>query len=350
MPLHRAPAPDAPVAFGIVSPGRWGRKLLDAARVSPHLRFGGVFSRQADNAAAIVRDYGGQVYPSFPDLLAAPAVEAVLLPTPHFLHHAQTLAALAAGKHVFVEKPIATTLVEAEAMDTAARAAGRVLAVGQQCRHTGAARRVRALLTSGEFGRLASVVVVQGFPLLLGADATNWRIHAENLPGGPLDEFGVHYFDVLRYWCGPVRRVRGVASRQLTASDVPDTVAAVLEFDAGVVATYSAHFVSVGLSRVTLYGTKGAMELNRFGDLPSFWQPATDMATARTGGAPPQPVTFDGPTLVATALTAELDDFARAIRSGGQPEVGAREGIAALRVARAVLESSRTGRAIDLEE
>lgn len=345
--MHSA-SPAAPVTFGIVSPGRWGRKLLDAARASPHLRFGGVFSRQADNAAAIVRDYGGEAYSRFPDLLAAPGLEAVLLPSPHFLHHPQTLAALAAGKHVFVEKPIATTLAQALEMDAAARAAGRILAVGQQCRHTGAARRIRAMLAAGEFGRLASVVVVQGFPLLLGADAANWRTHAANVPGGPLDELGVHYFDVLRYWCGPVRRVRGVARRRLAAGDVPDTVAAILEFDDGIVATYSAHFVSVGLSRVTLYGTQGALELNRFGELPSYWQPVTDMAAARTGGAPPEPITFDGPTLAATALTAELEDFARCIRTGGQPEVGAGEGIAALRVARAVLESSHTGGAIDL--
>ena len=105
-----------PVTFGIVSPARWGRKLLDAARNSPRLRFGGVFSRNTDNAVEIVRDYGGRIFASYAALLADPAIEAVLLPTPHFLHREQAEEAFAAGKHVFVEKPIAITVADAEAM------------------------------------------------------------------------------------------------------------------------------------------------------------------------------------------------------------------------------------------
>jgi predicted dehydrogenase len=171
---------------------------------------------------------------------------------------------------------------------------------------------------------------------------------AENVPGGPLDEFGVHYFEALQYWCGAVRRVTGFVNRQVTPNDVPDVAAAVLEFANGVIASYTAHFVSVGLSRMTLFGTKGALDVIRFGEGPCTWQPVTDMAAARSGGAPAEPITFDGPKLLSTALTAELADFAQAIRRQTLPEVGARESIATLRICRAVLEASETGRTVEL--
>jgi predicted dehydrogenase len=347
-PMSSPSVPFSPVRFGIVSPGRWGRKLLDAVKDSPLLELIGASSRDHETAADIAKTYGGTAYTDISTLLADPQIEAVLLPTPHFLHHEQATAALKAGKHVFVEKPIATTLELAEDMAQLAEKTKLILAVGHQARFTGAARLIKAMLEAGEFGQLASVVITQGYPLLLDPTSTSWRQTEANVPGGPLDEFGVHYFEALQYWFGPARRVTGFVNRQVTANDVPDVASAILEYDGGVIASYNAHFVSVGLSRMTLFGTKGALDVNRFGEGPSTWQPITDMAAARAGGSPPETVTFDGPKLVSTALTAELESFARAIRSGSKPEVGARESLATLRISRAVLEASRTGRTITL--
>ncbi len=86
------PVNTPPVRFAIVSPARWGRLLLDAARASPALAFAGVWSRSGDNREAVAAGYGGVAYPTFDALLADPGVEAVVLPTPHFLHHPQAMA------------------------------------------------------------------------------------------------------------------------------------------------------------------------------------------------------------------------------------------------------------------
>jgi len=346
-PLSRS---DHALCVGIVSPGRWGKKLLDAVADSEALTFGGIFSRDPVKRTQVTSAHGGRDYESYADLLNDPQIEAVIIPTPHFLHHDQGIAALAAGKHIFVEKPLATTLEDAEALTVASRQYQRVLAVGHQARHTLAAQRVRGMLSDGKFGSLASVVVVQGFPLLLNASPDNWRTLEANLPGGPLDEFGVHYFDLLQFWCGPVRRVSGFINRNLTPGNVPDSVTACLEFTSGLIASYTAHFVSVGLSRVTLYGSKGALELNRVGDQPSWWHPVTDMTAARDGGGEPQPVDFGPPSLVSTALQTELEDFADSIRQGRNPAVGAPEALSALRISRAILESAVTGQTVILPQ
>lgn len=336
-----------PLVFGVVSPGRWGRKLLDAAKSSPALRCGGVFSRNPANAAEVAAAYGGQVYPSYEAMLADPAIEAVILPTPHFLHHAQSLAALRAGKHVFVEKPIATSITQAEEMLRTATDTKRVLAVGHQGRHTGGIRRVKAMLETGELGTVAAVAIVQGYPHALFRTGDDWRTGATAVPGGQLDELGVHYFDVLAFLFGPARRVTGFIHRP-AADAPPDTATVALTFDGGIIASYTTYASSVGSSRMSIYGTKGALELNRMGQDACTWQPISDMATARLGGHPPQPIKFEGPYLVTTALTAELEDFAGAIREGRPPQVGAAESLATLRIARAVMEASTTGRTVTL--
>jgi predicted dehydrogenase len=336
-----------PVAFGIVSPGRWGRKLLDAVKDSPRLRLAGVFSRDAANAADIQNGYGGRIHASFEDLLADPAIEAVVLPTPHFLHHPQALAALRAGKHVFVEKPIATSIDQAEEMMRVSDETGRVLAVGHQGRHTGGMRKVKAMLAAGELGTIAAVVIIQGYPHALFRKTDDWRTGVAAVPGGQLDELGVHYFDVLHFLFGPTRRVTGFVHSS-GPTEPPATATAALFFDGGVMASYTTYATSVGMSRMTLFGSKGALELNRMGQDACTWQPVGDLATSRLGGLPSQPITFDGPYLLNTALTAELEDFADAIRSGRRPQVGAAESIATLRVSRAVMEASATGRTVNL--
>lgn len=337
----------APVRFAIVSPGRWGRKLLDAARSSPKLQFAGATSRSPDTAAEVAGLYGGRAYPSFDDILADASVEAVVLPTPHFLHHPQTLAALNAGKHVFVEKPIATLLPQAEEMHAVAQSRNLQLAVGHQARFTGMARNIKEKLATGELGHVSTVVMVQGFPRFL-EPTLQWRDDVENIPGGPLDEFAVHYFELLHFWFGPVKRVTGFVKNALKRSAVPDVATVALEFHSGLIASYTTYFVSVGLSRVTLYGTKGAMEINRLGEWACSWQPVTTLTAARAGANQPEEVVFPGPTLLSTALTAELEAFADSIRHHTPPPVGAPESIATLRICRAVMEASATGRTVEL--
>jgi predicted dehydrogenase len=339
----------APVRFGVVSPGRWGRKLLEAARATPRLHLVGVASRNAATSAAIAAEFGGRVYPDYAALLEDPDIEAVLLPTPHFLHHSQTLAALRAGKHVFVEKPLATTLEQGAEMLRASRESGRVVAVGHQGRHTGGIRRVQAMIAAGDLGRVVLVAIVQGFPHALFRGGDDWRTTADAVPGGPLDELGVHYFDVLRCLFGPARRVTGFVQCRAHGQP-PATATAALEFADGLLAHYSTYDASVGSSRMTLYGTKGALEVHRMGQDGGTWQPVADLETSRRGGATPQPVEFPGPHLLSGALTAELEDFAAAIREGRAPLVGVAESLATLRIARAVMEASATGRTVELPE
>ena len=102
------------------------------------------------------------------------------------------------------------------------------------------------------------------------------------------------------------------------------------------------------MSRLTLFGTKGALEVNRLGEWNCTWQPVTDLAAARANAGASEPITFPPPALLSTALTAELEAFASSIRSGLPPPVGGPEAIAALRICRAAMEASATGKTVTL--
>ena len=339
--------PDKPVTFAILSPARWARLLLDSVRESPLLQFRGVWSRSEENRNETVAVYGGKAYDSYEAILADESIEAVVLPTPHFLHFPQTLAALKAGKHVFVEKPIANTVEEAEEMHRLSREKGRVLSVGLQLRRTGGARKAKAMIDAGELGDLAVVRGALGATLVPQYSVEDWEQIPEKCPGGPLDNLAVHYIDVMQYLVGPARRVCGFTSDRLSLSSVPSMATFALEFENGVLGTFTTHQVSAYVSEVSIYGDKGVLHFKRAGQELLF-QEILDPVRAKHMTPSIEPVEFEGLLPHSTALTDELEEFARCIRNGGKPEVGAPEGIISLKVIRAVMEAAETGRTVEI--
>ena len=335
-----------PVSFAIASPARWGRLLLDAASKSALLQMAGVWSRNEANRNDILNTYGGRSYASFEEMLADETVEAVLLPTPHFLHHPQAIASFAAGKHVFVEKPIANSIGEAEEMRDTALRKNLVLAVGLQHRWVGSARKVKALIENGDLGDIALATAALGATLMPQYSDDAWELDPEKIPGGPLDNLAVHYADLLLYFLGPVKRVMGHVSNRLSPTAVPSIATASLEFESGVLATLMTHQISAYLSEISIFGTKAAVHYKRAGQ-ELFWQEIIDPVRAKHIKPKIEPLKWDGPENFTTALKAELEDFARCIRNGSQPQVGAAEGIAALRLIRAIMESSTSGTAVE---
>ena len=336
------------VRFGIVSPARWGRLLLDAAQLSSKVVLGGVFSRRTENASEIADQYGGEIYSSYEALLAAPDIEAVVLPTPHFLHHHQTMTALRAGKHVFVEKPMANTLDECLEMKQLAGASGLVLAVGLQGRRTGGIRKAKAMIDGGKLGKVVMAVAIHGAPIALDYTSDDWETDQDKIPGGPLDNLGVHYADVMPFLLGKVRRVAGFYRSDITPFSVLDAATASFEFESGTLGVYTTQQVSAYSSRLSLFGTKGVLHINRFGQ-ELQWQDIVDTQAAKAEGPTLKAVPFEGPHPFSTALQEELEDFADCIRHGGKPLVGADEGIASLRLIRAIMESNDSGRTIILD-
>jgi predicted dehydrogenase len=300
----------------IVGTGFWGAKLAEAVGRSS-LDLAACFSRDEARRTAFAERFGCEAATSYE--AALDAADAVVLATPNEEHEAQALEAARRGKHVLVEKPIATTVAAAERMRDGCRDAGVALLVGHELRRLGAARKTKAVLESGALGTV--VLAEANFSLASPVRPGTWKEGR----GTPLVQLGVHHADTLQYLLGPVVRTTGRLNRVVSDVDIDDTGAAILEFRSGAIGTIGSSYVSPKTYSIRLLGTEAVLDYRT--DI-SVW-PAADrldsMTTLTIGG---EVAAFEH----VDPLVDELEELARCARGEATPETGADEGIAALRV------------------
>lgn len=195
-------------------------------------------------------------YTSMAEAFEREEVDAVYIATPVYLHRDQTLLAAAHGKHVLVEKPMALTCGEAEAMVEACEAAGVTLQVAYYRRFYPKLQRISELIQSGMIGKPVSV---HGqFSEYFDLDPrANWRVRRALGGGGPLMDIGSHSLDLMIALFGPVRRVAAQTAALTFAYEVEDSISLLLQFASGVQATASYHFNVPATHSLVVNGTAG---------------------------------------------------------------------------------------------
>ncbi len=318
------------VGVAVVGTGRWGARIAAAAQRAG-LRLVTCFSRDEAARTAFARRFGCAPAPALEAAIEHPAVEAVLIVTPNDRHAEQALACAAAGRHVFVEKPIADTLADAERMRAACAAAGVTLMVGHAFRRLGAARRAGELVASGRLGRVVLAEATLSLPGSFPAGA--WRADRRRNAGGPLMQLGIHHVDTLSAWLGPPVAASGRFAHLAAAVDVDDVAVVTIEHASGTLSVVSGSYVSPKTFAIRLSGTDAVLEYRA--DF-SVWPEAERMDAASTLAVDGEPVAFAPRDM----LAEQLAELARCVRGDGAPETGAREGIAALGAIRAALEAA----------
>jgi xylose dehydrogenase (NAD/NADP) len=201
-----------PVRLGLLSTAAINAQSLGGARETDRVAVVAVGSRDGAKAQAYAAEHGiERSYGSYDALLADDEVDAVYIGLPNGMHHEWTLRALAAGKHVLVEKPYTRHAAEAEAAFSAAEAAGLVLMEAFMYRHHPQTAIVRDLVVGGAIGRLQAVNATFTFPL---EDLTNVRALPE-LDGGALMDVGCYCVSAIRLLAGEPKQVSG---EQVTGS------------------------------------------------------------------------------------------------------------------------------------
>lgn len=307
--------------------GMWAPRIAEAAARCSELRLVTCHGRNDEKNRAFAREHGLGAAPSLEAAIEAEGVDVALLVTPNDLHAEQALACAERGVHVFVEKPIASALEDAERMRDRFAEAGLVLAVGHGMRRLGAARRVKELLDEGALGTIVLAEANWSLPSRLTPQA--WRWYRQRASGGPLIQLGVHHADTLAYWLGPIARSFGSFARLVTEAESDDVGVIGLELESGAVGVITGSYVSPRTYFLRLYGDRAALDYDI--DM-AVWPHAheADAATTltlRTAGGD-EPVEFEH----RDPLVEELDELARAVRGETAFETGPDEGIAALRV------------------
>jgi predicted dehydrogenase len=196
-----------PVGVGLVGAGAYGEFCLAAFAGVPEVRIAAVCDTDRTRAAQFAAQYGVPAYSALDDLLADDGVEIVALNTPPFLHAAQGLAALTAGKHLFCEKPLALTLADGEALRETAERAGLHLTVDYVMRTNPLWRAAAALRRSGAVGRLLHMDLIN-HAAGLSLPAHHW-FWDKAQSGGIWIEHGVHFFDAFAWVAGCEGQVTG---------------------------------------------------------------------------------------------------------------------------------------------
>ena len=307
-----------------------GRQIAAAARRAG-LRLVTCFSRDARRRRAFAERTGCGAAPSLRVALEHPDVEAALILTPNDTHAEIALACAERGLGVFVEKPIADTVEDAERIARACADAGVALMVGHAFRRLGAARRAGELVAAGELGQVVLAEATFSLPGVLTPE--KWRAHRERNPGGPLMQLGIHHVDTLASWLGEPVAATGRFAHAVTEADIDDVGVVTLQMASGSLAAVTGSYVSPKTFAIRLSGTRAVLDYRA--DF-SVWPDAQRLDAVTTLTLDGEPVTFEERDM----LAEQLAELGRCVRTGAAPETGGAEGIAALRAIRAALEAS----------
>jgi predicted dehydrogenase len=243
----------------VVGLGWWGKQIVKCLRESRLIRVTHGVDVAAPQLAAFAAEYGLRLGDSFEAMLGDPAVDAVVIATPHSMHEAQVLAAIAAGKQVFCEKPLTLTAAGAERILAACDRAGIVLGIGHERRFEPALERLAAAVRSGELGEIRHMEASAGHALFAAMDASNWRVNPKDAPAGAMTALGIHVTDL---WLSLVGRPTRVWARtRRGANGREDHVSAQLDFASGATGALTCLSSVPFHSRIAVRGTRGWIEV-----------------------------------------------------------------------------------------
>lgn len=298
----------------IVGLGVWGRRLVDAVLEdgrpkSRRFRFTRAMTRTPDKAADFADRHGLPLSDDLASILDDPEIQAVVLATPHSQHLGQIEAAAAAGKHVFVEKPLTLDARSATQAVAACGSADVVLALGHNRRFLPALEALKDMVVAGELG---SVMHVEGNFSGNGAYAFRpgmWRADRAENPAGGMAAMGIHMVDVLIHLCGPISSVRAQSLRQVLDIPVDDTTSMLFRFETGISGYLGTIAATPRLWRIQVFGSTGwahmrdprTMDVQRpEGDIETLAFPEVDIELAEldafaqaVAGEAPYPVTLE---------------------------------------------------------
>jgi len=323
-----------PLGVAVVGLGYWGPNLVRNLQELPEVRLVSVCDLREEALAVISRRYPAvATTTSFADVLADPQVEAVVIATPVSTHHPLAAAALEAGKHCFVEKPLAASSSEAAELIALAGERGLTLMPGHTFLYSPPVQVVRSMIESGELGDI----------YFISTSRVNLGLHQSD--ASVAWDLGPHDFSILRYWLEETPAHVSALSRSCIMPGTPDVAFINLEFGSGAIAHVEIAWLAPSkLRRTTVVGSRKMVVYDDTSNEP--------VRVFDSGVTLPNPETFGEYRLsyrtgdivspridAAEPLLLELRDFCAAIRTGSTPRSSSHLGLEVVRMIEAVDES-----------
>jgi myo-inositol 2-dehydrogenase/D-chiro-inositol 1-dehydrogenase len=337
-----------PMTFALVGYGAWGRFHARSIAAADQALLSTIVANSGASADAAAQDWPKvAVLRDWRAALADPAIEAVAVATPNHLHAEIAVAALEAGKHVLLEKPMATSLADCDRLVAAARRSGKVLTVGHELRLSPQWGRIRSLIDEGAIGRPEHVhIALFRFPYRQGSGG--WRYDLQRIGSWILEE-PIHFFDAMLWYLAEHGRPVAVSAIG-TGGDaaMSRTLSVHVRFSNG--ATGAINQILAGFEHhqtVEVVGDKGAVRALWSGVMDRTFEPVASLRLKRAGASADEniPIERSGEVF---ELEAQAVAAVEAFRSG-KPIVSAEEGRAAVALCLAAERSAREGREVPID-
>src|SRR5437879_6476094 len=330
----------------IVGLGWWGRTLVESVQGSDFIRFvAGATRTVSPEVKSFAETHKFLLAENFDALIKDPAIQAVVLCTPHSMHAPQVIAAATAGKHVFCEKPFTLTKRDAEQAVEAVRKAGVALGLGYNRRFHPEMVKLRDRIRSGKLGTLMHVEATMTFANALLLKPTQWRASRSETPCGGLTPMGVHAIDGMIDLCGPVDHVYCQSFRRAVEIDSDDTTSILLRMKEGM-SGYLGTLTATGPGfSFQVFGSKGWVRLEGMTHIAGA--SSEERRTRLFGNCKFQPAKGDAEVWKAETLDAgrvTLEAFARAASGGPAFPIPLDQMIHGAAVTEAVIRSASSGK------
>ena len=328
--------------IGLVGAGGMGKSLVLEANQIEGVKVVFVSDLDEDRARSLAEEVNASYTLDYHGLLCDDRIHAVFVASPTFLHATISIDAMNSGKHVFCEKPMATTLKDCDAMIKTAEQNQVNLGVGLVCRFHATHSKVREIVVSEQLGKPISMHVHRiGGPWQGGSYHTDWRMQREKC-GGFLMEVNAHEIDFMRWTCGEVKKVYAAGGTYIQhEADYADLVVASLNFENGAVGLLHSGQVSA----IGGYGGRVDCEKGSI-FFPQIWGGDSKIQIKRFDGSgediPISSIEVESP------VRAEIRAFIDATIDGVTPPVAGADGRAATEIALAAYRSIETGDPVNL--
>ena len=237
--------------------GWWSDELANSIQSkSKKIKIVSCYSRSKKKRINFSKKFKTEYHNSYNALIKDKNIDAILLTTPHSLHAKHTIQALQNGKHVFVEKPMATKSIGAKKMLITAKKYNKTLAVGHNRRFSSVCDYILKIYNQKKIGKILHIDANFSASGALNYKKNFWRANRKESPGGAIAGLGIHMIDLMCFFGGKIKSVQSLVKRYAINVNMDDTTSAIFEFNNKCTGNLTSIFACPYISTFNIYGTK----------------------------------------------------------------------------------------------
>ena len=244
--------------------GWWSDELAKSIQgKSKKIKIVSCYSKSKKKRIIFAKKYKTNYHDSYMTLLKDPKIDAVILTTPHSQHAKHAIQAMQNGKHVFVEKPMATKYLDAKKMFKVAKKYKKILSVGHNRRYSSVSDFINNLNRQKKIGKILHIEANYSASGALKYNKKYWRANRRESPGGSVSALGIHMIDLMCYFGGKVKSVQSLVKKFAVKVNMDDTTSALFEFNKHCTGNLTTIFACPVTNIFNVYGTN----MNIFSDI-----------------------------------------------------------------------------------